>query len=298
MEARTDIVDDVEVGTDARWPEPDIDFASLLRAWRQRRGLTQLDLALAAELSAKHLSFLETGRALPSRDMLLRLCRVLDLPLRERNVLLTAAGFAPSYRRTPLADPTMSQVRQALALLLERHEPYPAVAVDPGWTVLMANDAYVRTLQWLGGRDLRGGQGIAVHGEPPVAGSNALLPLFDPEGVRRNVANFEVVAPAMLMRVHREAVRHPRARDLLRKLLALPGCPSPWTGPVDDAQVLVPLVLAHGGIHVSTFLTITTLGTAQDITAQEVHIETFFPADEGSERFFRTRSVMPPLPRE
>ena len=265
----------------------EIDVGSLLRAWRQRRGMTQLDLALAAELSAKHLSFLETGRSLPSRETLLRLGRILDVPLRDRNMLLVAAGFAPSYRKTPLDDPAMAQVRRALTFLLERHEPYPAVAIEPGWTVLMANDAYVRLVGWLADTDLGGGRGVAVHGEPPIVGSNALAPLFDPDGLRSRVANFDEVAPIMLMRLHREAVRHPAARDLLRRLQASFDCPSPWMAPVDDAQLLVPLVMAYAGARVSMFSTLTSLGTAQDITAQQIHIETFFPADDASEAFFR-----------
>lgn len=249
--------------------------------------MTQLDLSLEANLSARHLSFLETGRSQPSRESLLRLCRILDVPLGERNVMLAAAGLSPSYRRTPFSDPALRQVRRALSFLLERHEPYPAIAVDPGWTVLMANDAYVRFLEWLGDTKLAVAEGRSVHSEPPIAGSNALLPLFDPKGLRSRVVNFDELAPLMLARLYRESVHHPGARELLGRLQDFPGCPSPWDGDIAETQLIAHLVLERETVRISTFSTLTSLGSPQDLTAHEVQLETFFPADEASESFFR-----------
>ena len=257
----------------------------LLRRWRTARGLSQLDLAQAAEVSARHLSFLETGRARPSRQMLLVLGSVLDLPLRERNALLLAAGFGPAYHETPLSEPRMAAMRAALELVLRQHEPFGAVAMDRHWNLVMLNEGYARVVGGLLGANV---PAFTVLPEPRP---NGLRLLFDPRAFRPHVVNFDEVARELLARVHREALwsGDPATRALLEELLAAPGIPPSWREPdVDNApSLLVPVGIRLGGATLRFFTTLTTLGAPQDITLQELRIESFHPADDQTAQIVR-----------
>lgn len=259
-------------------------FGDLLRHWRVSRHLSQLALALEAEVSARHVSFLETGRARPSRDMLLTLSNVLDVPLRERNVLLQAAGFAPVYRETSLDDPRMSHVRAALELLLKQHDPRSALAFDRHWDIVMVNASYVRFLTAVLGRAPSGLSPLTVTRPPRL---NLLELVFDPHGVRQVIVNWEPIAKALLNEAYHSAAWacDQRMRDRVVKLLAYPGVPAHWREPdLDSSNMLIlPLELNLHGRIARMFSTVTTLGRPQDVTVQELSIEAFFPADAESE---------------
>jgi transcriptional regulator with XRE-family HTH domain len=243
-----------------------------LRAWRQRRRMSQLALALEAEISTKHLSFLETGRAQPSRDMVLHLAERLDVPLRERNVLLLAAGYAPVFRERPLADPALQAARGAVDLVLQGHEPYPALAVDRHWTMVAANRAVTRLL---------GGAAAALL-QPPV---NVLRLSLHPDGLAPRIANLAEWRAHLIERLRRqvEASADTTLAELLRELSAYPAPRRPQSASsVDDknyAGVVVPLRLVADGGVLSFFSTTMVFGTPVDITLAELALESFFPAD-------------------
>jgi transcriptional regulator with XRE-family HTH domain len=259
-------------------------FGDLLRHWRVSRHLSQLDLALEAEVSARHVSFLETGRALPSREMLLTLANVLDVPLRERNVLLQAAGFAPVYRETSLDDPRMSHVRAALELILTQHDPRSALAFDRHWDIVMVNASYVRFLSAVLGRVPSGLSPLTVTRPPRL---NLLELVFDPHGVRKVIVNWEPIAKALLNEAYHSAAWacDPVMRERVVKILAYPGVPARWREPdLDSSNALIlPFELNLNGRIARMFSTVTTLGRPQDVTLQELYIEAFFPADAESE---------------
>lgn len=245
-------------------------FGALLRYWREARRLTQLALAQAAEVSVRHVNFVETGRASPSREMVLLLARVLDVPLRERNTLLVAAGFAPIYLETDLNAPELASVRSALDAILRQQEPYPAVVMNRYWDVLQVNEAAVRFFRFM-------------LGAKPLP-NNVLRRMFDPQAVRSIVANWEAYAEALIQRVHRECVGgvpDARTQELLRELLAYPDVPRSWrrASPETPVLPLVPVTFARADDRFDFFSTVTTLGTPQDITLQEIRIECFFPVD-------------------
>jgi transcriptional regulator with XRE-family HTH domain len=248
----------------------------LLQHWRRVRRMSQLDLAVEARVTPRHVSFVESGRAQPSREMVLVLARALDVPLRERNQLLLAAGYAPLYRETGVDEPAMSQVRAALDRVLRHHEPFPAVVMDRHWDILMANAAATLMFAWL------------LGGERSERPANVLRLMFDPGGLRPFVANWEQVGEALVQRVHREAiggVPDDRTAALLRELLALPGVPERWRAPDLTAAPLpvIPVEFRKGRLAVSYFSMVTTVGTPQDVTAEEIRLESFFPADEATE---------------
>ncbi|MDX1660436.1 MAG: helix-turn-helix transcriptional regulator [Gemmatimonadota bacterium] len=253
----------------------------LLRHWRDVRGMSQLDLALTADVSARHVSFVETGRSTPSREMVLRLADVLAIPLREQNALLEAAGYARLYRESELTDPELEDVRRVFEFILERHEPYSAVVVDRAWNVVMANRAHGRVLAFLLGEDRR---------EAPVT-ENLLDLTFDPDGARPYITNWEEVARVLLDRVHREVATWPDdvSEELLERLLAYPGVPERWRVPdlTRPSPVVIPIRLRKDGVKIALFTAISTLGTPQDVTLQELRIESFFPADEASDAALR-----------
>jgi transcriptional regulator with XRE-family HTH domain len=247
----------------------------LLRHWRKARGLSQLGLALEAATTPRHLSFVESGRSQPSRAMVLRLARVLDVPLRERNRLLLAAGYAPLYRETGLASDESAQVRAALARMLSRHEPYPAVVMDRHWNVLDGNRAASGFFGWL------------LGDRPPGTPANVIRLMFDPAGLRPFVSNWDAAPDALVQRVHREAiggVPDPETLALLDEVLSLPGVPPAWRVP--DLQAVpvpvVPVEFEKAGLALSYFSTVTTRGTPQDAMLQELRIESVFPADEAT----------------
>jgi transcriptional regulator with XRE-family HTH domain len=277
------------MNVETRSGEQATSVGALLRRWRTARRLSQLDHALAAEVTPRHLSFLETGRSRPSRQMLLVLGSVLDLPLRERNALLLAAGFSGAYHETPLDEPRMASMRNALELILRQHEPFGAVAMDRHWNVVMINEAYARFV------------GLLLGAAPPpltlipAPRPNALRLLFDPHGFRPHVANWTEVARELLVRVHREALwsGDPGTSALLADLLASPGVPADWREPDLEASpsLVVPVELRLGAQTARFFSTLTTLGAPQDITLQELRIESFHAADAETEASMRALAV-------
>jgi transcriptional regulator with XRE-family HTH domain len=246
----------------------------LLQHWRRVRKSSQLDLALRAGVSARHLGFVETGRSQPSREMLLLLAGALDVPLRERNALLLAAGYAPLYRETGLEAPAMAQARRALDLILEHQEPYPAVVMDRHWNVVRRNGAAARFFARL------------VPPPPEGTRPNLVRSMFDPGGLRPFVANWEAVAEALVQRIHREAlggVPDEGIAALLEEILSQPGVPRRWSAPDLLSALPAPFLAVQfrkGELAMDYFSTVTTLGTPLDVTLQEIRIECFFPADD------------------
>lgn len=245
----------------------------LLRDWRQRRRLSQLDLAGDAGVSARHLSFVETGRARPSREMVLHLAERLEVPLRQRNDLLLAAGFAPVYGRRGLDDPDMSAVRAALDLVLGAYEPFPALVVDAGWNLVAANRSLAPLLEGVAERLLA----------PPV---NVLRLSLHPDGLAPRIVNLPQWRAHVLHRLGREAhlTADPHLAALHRELVALPG----GTDRTPPNGIVVPLRLRTGDDVLSFLSTVTTFGTAVDLTAAELSIEAFLPADAHTAEVLRT----------
>jgi transcriptional regulator with XRE-family HTH domain len=244
----------------------------LLREWRVRRNVSQLRLASGAAVSARHLSFIETGRARPSREMLLHLADRLEVPLRERNRLLLAGGYAPAFGERALESEEMAPVRGALQRFLAVHEPYPAVVVDRRWNLVLANSA-VELLT----------EGVAPELlEPPV---NALRATLHPEGMAPRILNFEEWSGHLLHRLGREieATADEELAALRAELLTYPGVqaePRPET--VAAAEIVLPLELRHGNGRLSFFSTLTTFGTPTDVTLAELSLEAFYPADDAT----------------
>jgi transcriptional regulator with XRE-family HTH domain len=258
-------------------------FGELLRYWRGKRGLSQLELAGESAISQRHLSFLESGRSQPSREMVLKLGLVLDIPLRQRNLMLTAAGFAAAYSERHLTDPELREVKQALDFMLAQAEPYPALVVDRLWNLVMANGPALMMMQWLAG-------GAAT---PNAEGEvNVIRLLLHPQGLRHAVANWAEVAGDVIHWIHREAVAEGPtgpAHELLEELLAIEGIPPDWRVPNLESRIVpfLPLVLRRGEVELKLFTTITTLGTPHDVTLHELRMESFFPANEATAAWFR-----------
>jgi transcriptional regulator with XRE-family HTH domain len=244
-----------------------------LRDWRQRRRRSQLDLALDAEISPRHLSFLETGRSRPSRDMVLRLAEKLDVPLREQNELLVAAGFAPVFPERPLADPTLEAARRAIDLVLKGHEPYPALAIDRHWTLMAANRAVAPLLE---------GTDRSLH-EPPV---NVLRMSLHPGGLAPRIVNIIEWRSHLFERLRRQIdlTADPTLVELLKELRSypVPEAQKAREPSVDYAGVVVPFRVRAGDGELAFFSTTTVFGTPIDITLSELAIEAFFPADEAT----------------
>lgn len=259
-------------------------FGEELRHWRKRRQLSQSALAEQATCSPRHLSCLETGKAAPSRTMVLTLAEYLGVPLEKTNRLLTLAGFAPVYRSNGLSGADAEPVRQAFRFLLRRHHPYPAVVVDPGWWVHLSNDAYANFVIRLRGQVTTPQSAEVIHDEPPIAGSNALLPLFDASGLRSRVRNFDQFAGSVLQHLRRAARDEPAAAATLEHLK---NETVPSFEPPAELPVVVPLQIAMDDFSLNLFSTMTMLGTSTDSVLTTLRIETFFPADEKSDAFFR-----------
>jgi transcriptional regulator with XRE-family HTH domain len=244
---------------------------ALLREWRTRRRMSQLDLALEAGVSTRHLSFLETGRSRPSPEMVLHLAERLDVPLRERNRLLLAAGYAPVYEERPLDDPEMEPVHDAIRLVLDGHDPNPALAVDRGWA-LVAHNAGAALLMAALPDDLLA---------PPM---NVLRASLHPDGLAPRIANLRQWKEHVLDRLARQAMLSgdPALRTLYQELegYPAPGADEPDPLALPSTDVAVPLRLRTGDGGELRFLsTVTTFGTPVDITVEELSIESFFPAD-------------------
>jgi transcriptional regulator with XRE-family HTH domain len=253
-------------------PSPTAGIGELLRSWRQRRRLSQLDLSVEAEVSARHLSFVETGRSRPSRELVLHLAEHLDVPLRERNSLLLAAGYAPAYRERSLDEAGMDPVRDALDRILAGHEPYPAVIVDRRWDLVTANGAALRLFT----------ADVAPHLlEPPV---NVYRLGLHPDGLAPKVRNFPEYADHLLVQLQRDVALSgdPDLAALLEEVRAYPGVAEASPVLTDPAQLLfLPMRMdGPGGGELSFFSTLATFGTALDVTLAELSIEAFFPADE------------------
>lgn len=250
-----------------------------LRQWRQRRRMSQLDLALEADISTRHLSFLETGRAQPSRDMVMHLAEQLEVPLRERNVILVAAGFAPVFPERALDDPELSAARRAVDLILAAHEPNPAILVDLRWNMVGANAAVALLMDGVAPELL----------EPPV---NVLRLALHPKGVAARIINLAEWRAHILERLRRqiELTADPGLIALVDELKTYPVPPAADKRPEDYGGVTVPLqMLTPRGVL--SFLTTTTVfGTAVDITLAELTLETFFPADAATAAVLRGES--------
>jgi transcriptional regulator with XRE-family HTH domain len=253
---------------------PDMSFGILLRRWRAVRHLSQLDLALDADISTRHLSCVETGRAQPSREMVLRLAETLQVPLRDRNTLLLAAGYAPLYRDTGLETPGLEAARQAVELLIAQLEPCPALVLDRYWNILRMNAGAQRFLSLFPGCD-----SVTPLNGPRLA--------FHPQGLRPFIENWEAVAARIIRRVHREVAANPwdeKMKRFLEELLSYPDVPSRWCT-LDLGDSPPPFLTINYRWKNSTlrlFSALTTFGTAVDIALQELRIESFFPADEAT----------------
>jgi len=256
------------------WAEEPAPVGRLLRGWRERRRLSQLDLALRAEVSARHLSFIETGRSRPTSEMIIRLAQQLDVPLRERNVLLLSGGYAPAYPANGLADPPMSAVHEAIEHVLRAHEPFPAVVIDARWDLVAANDAVPLLTE---------GAAAALL-EPPV---NVLRLSMHPEGMASRIVNLAEWRAHLLHRLNHdiESSGDPALIALRDELAAYPS-PPPATRP-DIRAILVPMRVRVRGTVLSLFSTTTVFGTPRDVTLSELAIESFYPADAPTASFLR-----------
>jgi transcriptional regulator with XRE-family HTH domain len=253
-------------------------FGPLLREWRQRRRLTQLDLGLAAEVSARHLSFLETGRARPSREMVLHLSEELDVPLRARNELMIAAGFAPAYSEHGFEDDELAEVRRSLQLILTGHEPNPAVLVDGSWNLVAANRAAAVLVE-------------LVDPELLTGKANVLRASLHPRGLAPHVDDLAEYAAHLVSRLRRQAQRSATTglRALLGELVGY--CRDAGIDPTAQPRdrIVLPLRLRHPDGPLAFFSTVSVLGAPLDVTLDEVAVETFFAADEATAAYLRRR---------
>lgn len=261
------------------------EFGGLLKQWRAQRRVSQLDLALSANVSSRHLSFIETGRARPSRQMIMNLSDAMDIPLRDRNLLLQAAGFAPIYKSREYDDAELAMVRRSIEFMLDKHEPYPAVILDRAWNVKGANMGAGNLLaRFLSAEALSSGT------------PNILDTLFDPEGLRPFVVDWPVLASYSLRRlIHDAAQDGPKSpsADLLKRVRERPGVKELEQDPPANVPTgpMLNMELQRGDLHLKLFTVIATFGTPQDITVEELRIETIFPADEDTKRLLENWAV-------
>jgi transcriptional regulator with XRE-family HTH domain len=253
-------------------------LGDLLRYWRDVRGMSQLNLSLEAGVSQRQISFIESGRSVPGRYTILTLAQTLDVPLRERNALLLAAGYAPVYSEAPWNAQEMHGVIHALERVIRQHEPFPAIVMDRHWNVLMTNDAAPRFFNHF--IDMASREGPR----------NMLHLIFDPQGMRPFLADWDNVARSLLQRVYRESVGRVidgDTRRLLDELLAYPDVPRDWkthhASPATPAMPVIPLGFVSEGVVLRYFSMVTSVGTPQTIAAQELRLECMFPADDETE---------------
>ena len=263
---------------------PDL-FGPMLRTWRRRRGASQLALALQSGVSQRHVSFLESGRAKPSREMVVQLSTALDVPLRQRNAMLLAAGFAPVYRESSLTAPELAPVRRAIDHMLKQQEPYPAVVIDRLWNLLQANEAANAFTVFL----FEG----PPSPPPPGKAPNLLRWILDPKALRSRISNWEEVARYLVSTTYAEILAaggEPKALSFIEEIMAYPDVPASFRKLRFEDRPAPMLTIDYlvGGKALSVFTTIATLGTPQDITLQEVRIECFFPADDRSDALFKS----------
>ena len=264
-----------------------LDFPNMLKKWRKMKRVSQLDFSLDAGISQKHLSFLESGRSKPSRDMVLTISEALDLSLRDKNHLLHAAGFAHVFNQRPLESQEMQAVQDALQMTLKHHEPYPALVADRNWDLLMANDA---ALRW-----------IALLGNPeelwqkvdPSGRKNVYRMTLSEFGMRPFIANWDVLAHHLMKRLQREMANDPDNEVLIELYNDLMSMTQIDEASIElDYEDAFPPILATcfklGQIELNVFSMISSFGTALDVTADEIRVETFFPADEFTKNFFES----------
>jgi transcriptional regulator with XRE-family HTH domain len=261
-------------------------IGELLRYWRAARRISQLDLSLEAGVSTRHVSYIETGRAQPSREMVLRLATALQVPLRERNMMLLASGYAALYQENHLEAPELQEARRAIEFILAQQEPYPAFVVDRHWNILMTNRGTERF--------------FALFPQGALSGRrNAIRMVLHPNGLRPYIANWEDLAARLIQRVHREVASNPSDTRMIAfrdELLAYPGVPDRWRLPNPDGPPVAYFTIDYSWQDqlLRVFSAITTFGTPQDLTLQELRIESFFPADEFT-RTFLNEIDRPPL---
>ncbi len=258
---------------------PQRSVGEMLREWRESRRLSQLEFSLQAQVSSRHLSFVETGRSHPSRDMILRLAEQLDVPLRERNHLLLAAGYAPAYAETPLDSPRMQTVRAAIRQVLTGHEPYPAIVVDRTWNLVDANASVALFVE-----------GVAQEVLTPI--TNCMRLSLHPQGLAPRIVNLGEWRAHLLGRLRRQVARtaDPAIIALCDEIKCYP-CdqPEPEVELPGPGDIFAPLRIRYEGRELSFFSTVATFGTALDITVAELSIESFYPADAATADVLRSR---------
>lgn len=251
------------------------ELGSLLKQWRRVRGRSQLDISLDTGISQRQISFIESGRSVPGRLTLMGIAQALEIPLRERNLLLLAAGYAPHYSEAAWNSGEMKNISRALERMLAQHEPYPALVMDRYWDVLLTNNAAPRFFNCF----------IDMSARPSPR--NMLHLMFDPNGMRPFIANWEALAKTLIQRVHREAVGHvvdKKTKDLVADLLAYPDVQSDWRAPETPSVLpMIPMSFVKDGAVMNYFSLVTTVGTPQIIAAQEIRVECMYPADEETE---------------
>lgn len=257
---------------------PANELGTLLRHWRDMRGTSQFDLSLDTGVSQRHLSFIESGRSVPSRQTLMQIAQTLDVPLRDRNTLLLAAGYAPIYSEGAWNAVEMQSVTSALGRMLRQHEPFPALVMDRYWDVLMVNESTPRFFNCF--IDLAARKGPR----------NMLHLMFDPEGMRPFVANWEAVAQSLIQRVYRESVGRvidDKTKELLASLQFYPDVEPEWKLPktrgAPATMPMIPITFIKDEEMLNYFSMVTTVGTPQTVAAQELRIECLFPADDATE---------------
>jgi len=253
------------------------ELGNLLKQWRRVRGRSQLDISVDTGISQRQISFIESGRSVPSRLTLAGIAQALQIPLRERNALLLAAGYAPLYSDAPWNSDEMRSVTKALQRMIAQHEPYPAIVMDRYWNILLTNDAAPRFFNCF----------IDMSERPSPR--NMLHLMFDPTGMRPFIANWEALAKTLIQRVHREAVGHvadEKTKDLVTDLLAYPDVRSGWRAPETlNTLPMIPMSFVKNGAMMNYFSLVTTVGTPQTIAAQELRVECMYPADDDTEVF-------------
>ena len=256
-------------------------FGSILSEWRSIRRASQLDLALTTGVSQRHISFVESGRAQPSRELILKLAGGLDLPLRTRNELLLAAGYAPIYRERQLDLVEMRPARDALDRILKHHEPYPAIVTDAAWNIVMKNEAASRII----GSCIQSDRISRVAADLPL---NFMRLMFAIDGLRPHILNWNETSHALVSRLRREAIGNPNSpsAQLLQDLHQAAGAPGDKAFGLDEPlDAVLPLELLVDGAHLRLFTMFTTFGTSQDIALQELRIDMSFPVDESTRQF-------------
>ncbi len=260
-------------------------FNTMCRSWRQTRKLSQLELALAADVSQRHVSWLETGKSSPSREMVVRLCEAMDIPLRERNVLLQAAGFSAMYAESQLGDPSMEPVLGALRRVLDHHQPFPAVVIDKAWDVLMLNESAQALFS--SGLFASSDEGKSDATSEPL---NLAYMTLHPEGFRPFITNWEVAAPEFIRRLKNEAFAS-GDRKLQQRLMGIVEAAGEVEVAFSVSQPILPVLpleLNINGLELSLFSVISTFGTPQDITTDELRVEAFYPTDEKTKAYFES----------